>query len=215
MSIAETYFPSVRHLAEPGLAHWIAKALLLTLEVVSVLLIIFFLLRLLVLDNYTVVGPSMVPTLENNEEVLVNKLSYRFRNPARGDIVVLVPPHDVGKKYVKRIIGLPGEKVQIKGDGQVIIYNDTYPSGIALTELYLADQLSTEGYVVETLAADEYFVMGDNRERSSDSRGDIGATVDDPLSDWTLPAGNIVGRVFWRISPQSKWTYFRQPDYAI
>ena len=182
---------------------------------IAVVLIIFFILRLFVLQPYTVIGASMHPTLIENEEVYANTLSYKFKDPERGDIVVLVPPVNVGKNYVKRIIGLPGERLQIKGDGQVIIFNDEYPGGIALAEDYLPKELSTKGYVVETLSDDECFVMGDNREASSDSRGNISQEHENDGTDWTLPKRNIIGKVIFRTKPTDKLTFFSAPFYNL
>ncbi len=202
--------PSASSETEPE-SVWL-RLLLFVLEVIAICLIVLFILRLLVLHPYTVIGVSMYPTLEEKDEVYVNALSYAFRDPERGDIVVLIPPHDTDKFYVKRIIGLPGDKVEIRGDGQVIIYNDRYPSGISLREEYLRENYSTNGYVVEKLRDDEYFVMGDNREHSSDSRGSMQNANAMNTGDWTLPKKNIVGKVVYRLNPL---IFFRRPDYNL
>lgn len=193
---------------------WWIRLGLMTLELVAILLIVFFVLRLFVIQPFTVVGTSMYPNLVPNDEVYVNRLSYWLKEPDRGDIVVLVPPNDNSRYYVKRIVGLPGETIQITGDGQVLLYNNEYPSGISLIETYVPDPLSTYGYVIEELGEDEYFVMGDNREASSDSRGNIHATVDDG-SHWTLPRENIVGKVFIRSKPISHLSLFGEPEYNL
>jgi signal peptidase I len=191
------------------------RVVLLVVQLVSIVLIVFFLLRLFFIEHYTVLGPSMNPTLVTGQDVYANKLSYRFKAPERGDIVVFVPPNDSGRKYVKRIIGLPGEKVEIDGDGQVIIYNDAFPNGISLDETYLAEKFSTTGYTVDKLRPDEYFVMGDNRAQSSDSRGDIGAGRDDELTSWNITRDDIVGKVFVRVKPLGELRYFGAPDYNL
>jgi len=189
------------------------KVILLVLQLCAVVLIVFFLLRLLFIEHYTVLGPSMTPTLITGQDVYANKLSYRFKSPERGDIVVFIPPNDSARKYVKRIIGLPGEKVEIDGDGQVIIYNDRFPSGISLQEDYLAENLSTTGYTIDKLGTDEYFVMGDNRAQSSDSRGDIDAGRNDELTSWNITRDAIIGKVFVRVKPLQQLTYFGAPKY--
>lgn len=193
---------------------WV-RLLLLALELVAVLLIVFFILRLFVLQPFTVVGTSMLPTLDPHDEVYVNKFSYNFKNPDRGDIVVLVPPHDTSRHYVKRIVGLPGEKIQILGDGQVVIYNEEYPSGISLKERYLPEPFITDGYALLTLEDDEYFVMGDNREASSDSRGNLMAPEGGDGSSWTLPKRNIVGKVIFRSKPYNHFHFFEHPAYNL
>ncbi|HDS11381.1 MAG TPA: signal peptidase I [Candidatus Wirthbacteria bacterium] len=209
--LPDEYFTRI----EPEQDSFLIRAVLLILEIIAILLIVFFVLRLFIIEPYTVIGSSMFPTLVQDEEVYVNKISYRIKNPKRGDIVVFVPPVNVGKNYVKRIIGLPGERLQIKGDGQVIIYNDANPQGISLIEDYLPKSFSTQGFVVERLKENEYFVMGDNREASSDSRGNINS--DDPLqkTHWTLPRHNIIGKVICRTRPIDKFTFLSLPEYNL
>jgi len=201
--------------ASPPIEPLALRWLLYLLELVSVLLIVLFIIRLLFVEHYTVAGPSMEPTLENEQEVYLNRLSYQFREPARGDIVVFIPPDQPDRKYVKRIIGLPGERVEIRGDGQVMILNYQYPNGIALDENYLEDVLITSGYAIDKLSEEEYFVMGDNRRQSSDSRGNIGATEDDYFTNWTVPRRNIQGRVFLRSRPTTELTLFKNPEYNL
>ncbi|OIP94581.1 signal peptidase I [Candidatus Wirthbacteria bacterium CG2_30_54_11] len=191
------------------------SCVLFVLELVAILLIVFFIIRLFVLQPFTVVGSSMYDTLVDGQEVYANILSYRFKDPMRGDIVVLVPPQQTDRYLVKRIIGLPGDRLEIKGDGQVIIYNNQYPNGIALREEYLDTPASTQGYVVERLGSDEYFVMGDNRTHSSDSRGDVVSDNTGPLTAWTLPKRNIVGRVIARVKPFSEFALFPSPHYNL
>lgn len=133
----------------------------------------------------------MVPTFEDKNYLIIDEISYRFQKPARGDVIVFHPPgHERGVYYIKRVIGLPGESVSI-ANGKITITNKEYPNGLALTEPYLKN-LSYED-LSRTLGEGEYFVMGDNRPASSDSRA------------WgTLPEKNIVGRALIRLMPLSQ-----------
>lgn len=136
------------------------------------LYIVLFVVCIYVVPNYvlqrTVVsGSSMLDTLHDGESMLVEKVSYRFKDPSRFDIIVFYPygRDDKEDYYVKRVIGLPGETIQIKG-------KDIYINGEILEENYGKDPISDEGIAIEpiTLADDEFFVLGDNREISEDSR---------------------------------------------
>jgi len=123
------------------------------------ILIHFFVGTLFIVD-----GESMEPNLHSGEYIIVNRWQYNFGKPERGDAVVLRFPGDPeNKKYIKRIIGLPGEKVEIAG-GIVYINNRE------LVESYIPDYIITEPDLSRQLTGDDYFLMGDNRENSSDSR---------------------------------------------
>jgi len=131
-------------------------------ETISVALIIAFLIRSFLFQPYRVQMGSMLPTLHENDLIIVNKLTYRFNEPNRGDIVVFHPPNGSSVFYVKRVIGLPGETIEIR-NGEVLI------NGVPLKEDYLS--VATPGiYGPRTLGQDEYFVMGDHRNNSLDSR---------------------------------------------
>jgi signal peptidase I len=129
-------------------------------------LVIAFVLAQLVMVSvaqaFQVEQYSMEPTLLPHDRVLVNKLLYRFRAPERGDIVVLRYPRDPGRNYIKRIVALPGDLVQIQG-GHLTI------NGIPIDELYL-NGAPTGDYGPEKVPADSFFVLGDNRNNSEDSR---------------------------------------------
>mgnify|MGYP001016259168 CR=1 FL=1 len=134
--------------------------------------IIFFmlaiiLLRLFVIDPFLVNGSSMEPTFEDGDYVIVDKLSYQLRAPARGEVIVFDAPTNDGRYFIKRIIGLPGERVVVDGTS-VTIFNKENPNGFKSTEPYV--KFTSNRKADRTLASDEYFVMGDNREVSSDSR---------------------------------------------
>ena len=141
----------------------------------------------------------MEPTFYEKEYLIIDELSYRFREPIRGEIVVFEAP--VGEKdyYLKRIVGLPGERVKVE-DNKVIIYNNENPQGIVVEEVYLEEE--TTGSTSITLGFDQYFVMGDNRDSSFDSRrfGPINYS-------------DLVGRALFRGWPFTRITTFEAPDY--
>lgn len=131
---------------------------------IVIIAIILTLVNFFVVTVFVVEGQSMEPNFYNGDSVLTNRISYLLSTPQRGDVVILKFPGDPEhKKYIKRIIGLPGEKIAIK-DGTVYI-NDQ-----KLTESYLPAGTQTKPNMEKTLGANEYFVIGDNRGNSSDSR---------------------------------------------
>lgn len=136
-------------------------------------------------------GASMENTLEHKDQLIVDKLSYRFRDPQRFDIIVFPFQYEEDTYYIKRIIGMPGETVKIDADGTIWI------DGEALDESYGREVIKSPGRagVEITLAKDEYFVLGDNRNNSSDSR--------DP-SVGNIKRNEIVGRAWIRIWPFGK-----------
>lgn len=137
-------------------------------------------------------GGSMESTLSNEDHLLVDKISYRFHAPERFDIIVFPFQYDKETYYIKRIIGMPGETVRIDEDGNIYIDEEL------LEEDYGREVIENPGRAVEpiTLGDDEYFVMGDNRNNSSDSR--------DP-SVGNIHRNDIIGRAFIRIWPLSKF----------
>jgi signal peptidase I len=153
-----------------------------------IVLIIALGLRFFVAQPFVVSGTSMVPTFQDKNYLIVDELTYRFSEPSRGDVIVFHPPgQPKGVYYIKRIIGLPGETIKIS-NGVVTIVNKENPNGLVLTEPYIS--AVTSGNINKTLSSTDYFVMGDNRPYSSDSRM------------WgTLPKANIVGRALLRLYP--------------
>lgn len=147
-----------------------------------------------VIQRTEVEGESMEPTLYSGENLMVDKISYRFHDPERYDVIVLRPFEDDKKTlYIKRIIGLPGETIQIKTDGSI------YINGEKLYERYGKEVIQPDaiGRAIEpiTLGDDEYFVMGDNRNHSGDSRSKAVGNVH---------RSQIIGRAWIRIWPLSK-----------
>lgn len=156
-------------------------------------LVIIIPLRMFVAEPYIVSGSSMVPNFHNKEYLVIDKLTYRFYEPQRGQVIVLKFPNDTAQFFIKRIIGLPGETMEL-ADGRVKVINSRHPQGEVLNEAYLPSQAVTfGGSKPVTLGQDEYFVLGDNRLASSDSRV------------WgILPKRDIVGKVWLRAFPLNR-----------
>ncbi len=142
--------------------------------------------RYFLIKPFYVNGASMEPTYYNREYLIIDELSYRFAPPERGEVVVFRYPLDESQFFIKRIIGLPGERITVR-DGAVTVYRETFPDGATLSEPYLAEGTVTTGEADVTLGDGEYFVMGDNRNASLDSR-----------RFGPLPLGDIVGRAWLR-----------------
>ena len=158
-----------------------------------VVLIITYLIILYVGQRTEVSGDSMEPTLSNGDNLIVDKISYRFNEPERFDIIVFPFQYQKDTYYIKRIIGLPGETVQIDEDGNI------YIDGEILEESYGREIIDEDkiGIADEpiTLGDDEYFVLGDNRNYSSDSRvKEVG----------NIKKDQIIGKAWLRIWPYSE-----------
>ena len=170
----------------------VVKEIFSTILYILVVLLGTYLLITFVGQRTSVSGSSMEPTLSNNDQLILDKISYRFSEPQRFDIIVF--PFQYAEKtfYVKRIIGLPGETVQIDLQGNI------YINGQILNEDYGKETINFAGLAVEpiTLGDDEYFVMGDNRNNSSDSR--------DP-SVGNIRRSNIIGKAWVRTWPLNKF----------
>ena len=168
------------------------------IKVVILSLVVVLPIRYFLFQPFLVKGQSMEPNFHERDYLIIDQISYRFRDPKRGEVIVFKSPHSPSHKYIKRIIGLPGETVEIK-DGKIRI------SGVNLNESeYLPDFVFTDnkGFEKITLGENEYFVLGDNRVLSSDSR------VWGPLS-----REKIVGRVFVRLWPFSALAKVELPNY--
>lgn len=132
-------------------------------KVATVLLILGLITHYFFLTVLVVRGKSMLPNFTDGEVLMVNKIVYRFQKPLRGDVVAMYFPGETEKRFIKRVVGLPGETVSIK-NGKVFV-ND-----VRLQESYLDQDVYTSADLTRALQADEYFVLGDNRLASSDSR---------------------------------------------
>lgn len=154
-------------------------------------------IRYFLVQPFFVRGASMEPNFEDGEYLIIDQLSYRFREPVRGEVIVFRYPNQPSQFFIKRIIGLPGERVHIE-NGQVTITNATHPRGVLLDETpYLEPEVRTGGNIDFQLGSDEYVVLGDNRAASSDSRS------------WgVLQRDKIVGRAWIRAFPFYRWDVF-------
>jgi signal peptidase I len=138
---------------------------------VIIALLIIIPLRYFVIQPFYVKGAAMEPTFFDNDYLLINEISYRFKKPERGDVVIFRYPENPSQYFLKRIVGLPEEKIQIK-NGDVYIYNTQNPNSFKLNETYLQPETKTytENEEIVNLRNDEYYVLGDNRKTSNDSR---------------------------------------------
>jgi len=164
------------------------------LKYAIIALIIVVPIRMWVAQPFVVNGSSMDDTFKNGQYLVVDEISYRFHEPNRGDVIIFRYPKDPSKYFIKRLIGLPGETITVNNDS-VSIKNSEHPEGIVIFEPYIGSR--TFGNVTLTLEKDEYFVMGDNRVVSSDSRS------------WgPLPKEDIIGRPLFRLLPLSNLSLF-------
>jgi len=167
----------------------------------DIVLVLGLIFRAFIIQPFIVDGISMEPNLHDKEVLLVDKLSYDFRDPTRGEVVIFKSPPSPQIDYIKRIIGIPGDTVVIE-KGQVSI------SGVPLKEPYIQSgglPLQGDGSIArQTLKPGEYFVMGDNREHSSDSR------------EWgVLPKINIVGRALVMVYPLNDAHLIKNPEIIL
>ncbi len=144
----------------------------------------------------------MEPNFHENEYLIIDELTYRFRSPERGEVIVFRAPINPNDFYLKRVLGLPGERVKVE-DNKIIIYNTEHPQGVVVDEgTYLS--VPTDGAETITLGPDQFFVMGDNREVSFDSRR-FG-----PIS-----RDSIIGRTWFRGWPLDRIGAFQPPQYNL
>lgn len=151
------------------------------------------LIQAFIIRPFIVSGNSMDPNIKDKQYLIIDEVTYRFREPERGDVIVFRAPPEPKKFYVKRIIGLPGDTVDISGT-TVTIINTIYPDGLVLDEPFITHKHRDNVHV--TVPEGSYFVMGDNRSGSYDSRS------------WgMLPETNIRGRALLRLLPFNTITY--------
>jgi signal peptidase I len=176
-------------------------SLLEVIEVAVIAIAAVFLIRTFLVQPFLVSGDSMVPTFNNGDYLLIDELTYHLRSPERGEVVVFRYPKDESLFFIKRIIGLPGERVQIS-NGAVIIVNGEVPGGFVLDEHYLPEETTTSGNEDIVLDSDEYLVLGDNRAYSLDSRS------------WgPVKSDGITGLVRLRLLPLGAIDAFAAPQY--
>ena len=166
-------------------AKWTVKRCFGCMMYLVVIIMLTYIVIRFVGQRTGVSGSSMEPALSDGDHLLVDKLSYRFHEPRRFDVVVFPDGHADGKYYIKRIIGLPGESVEIDEKGYI------YVDGEELCESYGLEVIEEAEETIE-LGEDEYFVLGDNRNNSEDSRGDMIGSVH---------RDEIIGKAWFRIYP--------------
>lgn len=177
--------------AEHPLAEIVRFSLIAILIVVPI--------RFFIAQPFIVSGASMEPNFHSGEYLIVDQVSYYFNQPSRGEVIIFKYPRDPSKYFIKRVVGEPGDTVTIE-NGVITIQNEAYPDGFTIDESY-AEPTPLGPKVIEKLGDREYFVMGDNRDESSDSRS------------WgVLQKEKIVGRALIRLFPPSQTDYL--PGYA-
>ena len=173
------------------------------IKIVIISLLIILPIRYFIIQPFYVKGASMEPTFHDHEYLIIDEISYRFNDPQRGEVIVFRYPDNPQEYFIKRVIGLPGEKIEII-NGDIFIYNRDNPEGFKLDEsLYLADNIKTynTNEAPVELGAGEYFVLGDNRYASKDSR-----------TFGSLNKSFITGRVFLRGWPFNRFTVFKYSE---
>ncbi|MCS7200632.1 MAG: signal peptidase I [Patescibacteria group bacterium] len=156
-------------------------------EIILIFLLFILPIRLFLFEPFFVKGDSMEPNFHSWDYLIIDKLTYFYRAPQRGEVIVFRPPFDDNIYYIKRIIGLPGERILIE-ESKITVFNREKPEGFVLNEPYVVNHY-TPGLIDIQLKENEYFVLGDNREVSYDSR------------KWgPLKRERIVGRVLFQLS---------------
>ncbi len=200
---------TLHHLAQkedrvlPGLARSAGSFFLEVLKVIIIALAIIVPVRYFLMQPFYVKGASMEPTFHDNEYLIIDELTYRLSAPKRGDVIVFHNPRRPSEFYIKRLIGLPGERVEISR-GQIKITDSTNPNGTILNEdNYLPTGVYTNGNENRELGENEFYVLGDNRASSLDSRV-FGAVA----------RSEIVGRIWLRAWPIHKLQRFKTPTFS-
>lgn len=170
------------------------KAFFREILITAVLALVLFLIIQATVQSFVVVGISMEPSFYDGQRLLVSKVTYYFGEPKRGDVIVFQPVGNQREDYIKRIIALPGDTIEVK-KGKV------YVNGSPLDEPYIKQ---SPHYTVEkqTVPANSYFVLGDNRNSSNDSH-----------NGWSVPHQNIVGKAWLSIWPPKRWGTI--PEYNL
>lgn len=187
--------------SEQGIAGKIASFFLELIKIALLAGLTIGLVRYFLFKPFYVKGQSMEPNFFEHDYLIIDEISYRFRVPQRGEIIVFRSPVNEDY-YLKRVVGLPGERVKVE-DNKIVIFNLENPQGLVVEEPYLEE--ATGGAVNLTLGSDQYFVMGDNRDASYDSRR-FGPVEKEA----------IVGRVWLRGWPFNRLSIFSSsPSYNV
>ncbi|MFH1867094.1 MAG: signal peptidase I [Patescibacteria group bacterium] len=184
---------------EPG---GIKAAFLFIWELVKVIIIslaIILPIRYFLVQPFYVKGASMEPNFLDHDYLLIDEISYRLREPERGEVVVFRYPRDRSQFFIKRIIGLPNEQLVLKDSKIFIDQGDN--NLVELPEPYLSQELITTGDIDVSLGFNEYYLLGDNRTSSLDSR-----------SFGTIERSDMIGRAWVRGWPFDRWAWFSVPD---
>ncbi len=177
----------------------ILSAIWETAQVAIIALIVVGTIRTLIAQPFIVDGQSMTPNFNDGDYLVIDELTYRFRQPERGEVIVFKFPQQGGNYFIKRIVALPSETIKIE-DGVVTIFNEGHQEGLVLDEPYILT--STSGNILATLDEGEYFVLGDNRFMSYDSRS------------WgVLNEDDIIGLTRFRLWPINAVKAFEAPAY--
>jgi signal peptidase I len=178
--------------------NYIKSALIVLWEVVKVALVslaIILPIRYFLVQPFYVKGASMEPNFYDHDYLLIDEISFRFREPQRGEVVVFRYPKDPADYFIKRIIGLPHERLLVHDDKLYIASTGGEP--VEYSEPYLGEWIRTSGSLDVTLGANQYFVLGDNRGASLDSR-----------SFGPIDRKSIIGRVWVRAWPIDRWAVY-------
>jgi signal peptidase I len=175
------------------------------IKIVIIALLIVIPIRYFLFQPFLVRGQSMEPNFENGDYLIIDEISYRLKEPQRGEVIVFRYPDQPSQRFIKRIIGLPGETIEIK-DGKVMIIKDDQTEVLDESQ-YLPKGLETKSGIQGdkfSIPDNKFFVLGDNRSVSADSRS------------WgLLPRENIIGRVYLRIWPFTAFAKVEKPIYEI
>ena len=173
-----------------------------TIKIVVVSLVIIVAVRTYVMQPFFVSGKSMEPNFHDGDYLIIDEISYRIDEPKRGDVIIFRYPRNPKEFFIKRIVGLPGEKIEIE-DGKIVIYNNENQNGVILDEnIYIPLDTETTGSYNTILKNDEYYVLGDNRNASADSR--IWGVLEEHF---------IIGKAWVRAWPFDDFSVFEGVNY--
>lgn len=185
---------------------FIAKTFSFIFELIKTVIIslaIILPIRYFIIQPFYVKGASMEPNFYDKDYLIINEFTYRVSAPQRGDIVIFKNPRNTKEFFIKRIIGLPNEKIKIY-DNKIFLHNTEYPDGAMIEEIYLPEGSDTRGNEIVELEENEYYVLGDNRNHSLDSR------VFGPINKDLM-----IGKVWVRGWPLDKFTVFGEEEYKL
>jgi len=172
-----------------------------TIKVVIISLIVIVGIRSFVIQPFFVSGKSMEPNFHDGDYLIVDEISYRLGDPKRGDVIIFQYPNNPKEFYIKRIVALPGEKIRI-AENKITVYNGSNPNGFELDETYISPETLTNGDYLRELKNDEYYVLGDNRTASADSR--VWGVLEERF---------IIGRAWIRAWPFGNFSVFESFEY--